>query len=109
ENDCVHFGEVERHRREPGTVDCGDTVLGEELAQTWRGARPRSMTLCPPILITVASGRMRKSAAASAAAWSCASVSDRCMSSDSSSAVGFAMSPPYILLVLLILKTHIPT
>jgi len=45
-------------------------------------------------LITVASGRIRKSGAASVATWSCASVSDRCMRSDSSSTVGFAIEGP---------------
>jgi hypothetical protein len=39
------------------------------------------MTLCPPILMTVASGRILKSGAASVAARSWASLSDRCISS----------------------------
>src|SRR5262245_42912792 len=47
--------------------------------------------LCPPILITVASGRIRKFAAASTAAISCGSVSERCTRSVSSSAVVFAI------------------
>src|SRR5262249_16913314 len=33
EDDAVHLREVERDRREPGTVDRGDTVLREELPQ----------------------------------------------------------------------------
>src|SRR5215471_5887571 len=45
------------------------------------------MMLCPPILITVASGRIRKSAAASAAVRSCVSVRDRWTRSASISTV----------------------
>jgi len=52
------------------------------------------MTLCPPILITVASGRILKSEAASVAARSWASVSDRCISNASSSEVVFVMGFP---------------
>ena len=163
EDDCVHLREIQRDRREPGTVDCGDAVLREELPQhrgvlignrgtelrkhaCWQtepsrdrvkmpgpgacagpdqqlvdvangdnlvhervdGRTARSMTLCPPILITVASGRIRKSAAASAAAWSCASVSDRCMRSDSSSTVGFAMKgTPFRFVVSMVLDQAI--
>jgi hypothetical protein len=33
EDDTVHFGEVERHSRKTGAVDCGYAVLGEELPQ----------------------------------------------------------------------------
>src|SRR5262249_14663707 len=46
-------------------------------------------------LITEASGRMRKSAAASTAAMSCGSVSERCISSASSSAVVSAMGKSF--------------
>src|SRR3569833_1555162 len=58
----------------------------------YTAARPRSMTLCPPILITVASGRIRKFVAASTAPASSGSVSERCIRSASSSAVVFAMT-----------------
>src|SRR5581483_2613983 len=50
----------------------------------------------PPILITVASGRMRKSGADSVARWSSSSVSDRSINSASSSAIPLAMRTPSV-------------